>query len=197
MVGAIFRLTVYCFHKNQFKTMEKMSKNNLTQKFSNGTIITHWLTALLILLLFPMGKYMSDIEAAEKMGLIKVHVILGMLVFIMTIIRSWLFFKAPRPEDLKTGSKFNDKLAVWIHNAFYFLLFGISISGIGAMILGGYGSALIGGNPDLILSKGEIVPLKGHEIMSLIMMILLVMHVIGVVKHYILTKENTIKRIFW
>ncbi len=173
-----------------------MFKNDLTKKFSSGTIITHWLTAVLILALFPMGKYMSDIETAEKMGLIKIHVVLGIIVFVMTIIRSWLFFKAPRPEDLKTGSSFNDKLVIWIHNAFYFLLFGISISGIGTMILGGYGEALINGNPNIILNKYEVMPLKGHEIMSLIMMILLVMHIVGVVKHYLLTKENTLRRIF-
>lgn len=174
-----------------------MIKNDLTKKFSSGTIITHWLTALLILLLFPMGKYMSDLDPAEKMGLIKIHAVLGILVFIMTIIRSWLFFKSPRPEDLKTGSNFNDKLIAWIHNAFYFLLFGISISGIGTMIIGGHGEALISKNPSLILSKDAIMPLKGHEIMSVIMMILLVMHILGVVKHYVLTKENTLRRIFW
>ncbi|WP_394747694.1 cytochrome b [Spongiimicrobium salis] len=177
--------------------MEKAFKNDLTKKFGSGTIITHWLTALLILILFPMGKYMADIAPNEKMGLLKIHAVLGILVFLMTIIRSWLFFKAPRPEDLKTGSRFNDILAVWIHHAFYFLLFGISISGIGAMILGGYGEALITDNPDLILNKDDVMPLQGHNIMSIIMMVLLVMHVIGVIKHYIITKENTIRRIFW
>lgn len=174
-----------------------MLKNDLTKKFSSGTIITHWLTAFLILLLFPLGKYMADIEAAEKMGLIKIHAVLGIVVFLMTIVRSWLFFKSPRPEDLKTGSNFNDKLVIWIHNAFYLLLFGISISGIGTMIIGGYGDALINENPSLVLSKDEVLPLKGHEIMSIIMMVLLVMHIAGVIKHYILTRENTLRRIFW
>ncbi|WP_298516106.1 cytochrome b/b6 domain-containing protein [uncultured Kordia sp.] len=174
-----------------------MFKNDLTKKFSSGTIITHWLTAFLILLLFPMGKYMAGLETSEKMGFIKIHAVLGIIVFIMTIIRSWLFFKSPRPEDLKTGSNFNDKLVIWIHNAFYILLFGISISGIGTMILGGYGDALMNDNANLILNKDEIMPLKGHEIMSVIMMVLLVMHILGVIKHYILTKENTLRRIFW
>ncbi|MET2985202.1 cytochrome b [Aureibaculum conchae] len=170
--------------------------NDLTKKFSTGTIIIHWLTAILILLLFPLGKYMAGLNPSEKMGMIKVHAVLGIVVFVLTIIRSYLFFKSPRPKDLKTGSKFNDKLAVWIHNAFYFLLFGIAISGIATMILGGYGEALSQGNSDLIKTLEEIPPLKGHGVMALVMMILLVLHVIGVLKHYILTKENTLKRIF-
>ena len=181
-------------------------KNDLTQKFSKGTIIIHWLTTLLILLLFPLGKYISDINPSDKIGLIKailinrcgiknIHAILGIIVFILTMFRSWQFFKAQRPSHLKTGSKFNDKLAVYVHNAFYFLLFGISLSGIAVMIIGGYGNAITSGNLDLIQDRENIIPLKAHNILAVIMMILLVIHVVGVIKHYILLKENTLKRI--
>ena len=177
--------------------MENTIKNDLTQKFSRGTITIHCLSALLIITLFPMGKYMADLEPADKMDLIKVHALLGIIVFILTLIRSWLFFKSPRPADLKTGSKFNDKLAVWIHNAFYFLLIGISISGIGAMVLGGYIEALSNNAAAPIVDRNEIMPLQGHNVLSIIMMVLLVMHVAGVIKHYMVTKENTLKRIFY
>ncbi len=168
--------------------------NDLNQKYSKVTVVVHWLTALLIFILFPMGKYMEGLDPSEKMGLIRIHAILGLIVFGLTIIRSWQFFKARRPEDLKTGSKFNDKLAVWIHNAFYFLLFGLAVSGIATIGLGGYIDALQIGNSELILERNEVLPLKGHGILALIMILLLVMHVIGVIKHYLLLKENTLKR---
>lgn len=169
--------------------------NDLNQKYSKGTIVVHWITALLILILFPLGKYMTGLEPSEKMEAIKIHAILGIIIFILTIIRSWLFFTTTRPDDIRTGSKYNDKLAVWIHNAFYFLLFGISVSGIATMLLGGYGNALINGSGEFIQSKDEIRPLKGHAILAMILMVLFVMHVLGVVKHYLKTKENTLKRI--
>ena len=172
-----------------------MIKNDLTKKFSKTTRVTHGITALLILALVPMGKYMEDLEISEKMGLVKIHAILGILVFILTIIRTVSFFKHKRPADLKTGSKFNDKLAVRVHNIFYFLLFGIVISGLATMILGGYGEALKTGIIDMVKSHSEIPPLKPHGIMATIMMILLVMHVIGFIKHLIVKKENTLKRI--
>lgn len=171
-------------------------ENDLTQKYNKGTIAIHWITALLILILFPLGKYMSGLEPSEKMGLIKIHAIFGIVVLLLTIVRSWLFFKKKRPDDLKTGSKFNDKLAIWIHNIFYFILFAIAFSGIATMILGGYGEALQSNNFELIKERADIAPLKPHGIMALIMMLLLVMHVIGVIKHYFFTKENTLKRIF-
>ncbi len=168
--------------------------NDLSHKYGKSNIVIHWLTAVLILALFPMGKYMEDSTASEKLGLVKIHAILGIVVFILTIARSYLFFKSKRPDDIKTGSKFNDKLAVWIHNAFYFLLIGISIAGSATLFGGGYVDALKSGNSDLILSKENIAPLKAHGLLATIMIILLVFHVVGVIKHYIMTKENTLKR---
>ncbi len=176
--------------------VEKAMRNNLTQKYSRGTIIIHWLSALLIIILFPLGKYMAGLEPMNKMGLIKIHAGLGILVLVLTVIRSWLFFKALRPADIATGSRINDKLVVWVHNAFYFILFGIAISGVAVMILGGYGDALQNNNSGLILSRDQIAPLKGHGLLALILMVLLLMHVVGVVKHYLATRENTLRRIF-
>lgn len=170
------------------------TNNDLTQKYSKGNIVIHWATAILILTLFPLGKYMSGLSVTEKMDFIKIHALLGTIVFLLTLVRSYLFFKSKRPEDLRTGSKFNDKLAVWIHNAFYFLLIGISIAGIATMISGGYVDALKSGMSDLIASKENIMPLKAHRLLATFMMILLVLHVLGVIKHYVLTKENTLKR---
>ena len=170
-------------------------QNDLSKKFSKTIRITHGLTALLIVALFPMGKYMAGLEIFEKMGLVKIHAILGILVLILTVFRTISFFKSERPADLKTGSKFNDKLAVWIHNIFYFMLFGIVVSGLATMILGGYGEALKSGTIDIIKSQSEIPPLKPHGIMATLIIILLVMHIVGFIKHLVLKKENTLKRI--
>nr|WP_299175081.1 cytochrome b/b6 domain-containing protein [uncultured Allomuricauda sp.] len=168
--------------------------NDFTKKYSRGTIAVHWLTTILIISLFPLGKYMESLSASDKMGFVKIHAILGIIVLILTLVRSYLFFKSERPDDLKTGSKFNDRLTIWIHNAFYFLLIAISIAGLVAMSVGGYVDALKSGTSELILQRENIAPLKAHGLLANIMVILLVLHVLGVVKHYILTKENTLKR---
>ncbi|RLD25332.1 MAG: hypothetical protein DRI54_05095 [Bacteroidetes bacterium] len=169
--------------------------NDLTKKFSKATIWVHWLTAIIILTLFPLGKYMTGLESGDKMGLIKLHAGLGILVLLLTIYRSFIFFKHERPEDLKTGSKFNDRLAVWIHNAFYFLIIAIGISGVAVLATGGYIDAF-DGNAGLIKSPEDIPPLKAHGFLSLTLMIFLALHVLGFIKHYFLTKENTLKRVF-
>lgn len=172
-------------------------KNDLTQKYSKGVIAIHWITALLILILFPLGKYMAGLESAEKLWLIKIHGLLGILIFILTIVRSVLFFTTKRPKHLSTGSKFNDILAIGIQRTFYVLLLIIGISGIATLILGGYVNATTASpmSPELILPRSEIIPLKIHNILAVIMIILIVMHIIGVVRFNIKNKVNVIKRI--
>ena len=162
-----------------------------------GTIAIHWITALLIVILFPLGKYMSGLEPSAKLWLIKIHGLLGMLIFILTIVRCVLFFTTKRPRHLSTGSKFNDQLAVVIQRSFYILLLIIGCSGIATLILGGYVDATIASpmSPELILPRDEIGSLKIHSILAIMMMILIAMHIVGVIRFNIKNKINVIKRI--
>ena len=174
-----------------------MTHKSESGKYTTGIIIIHWLTTILILALFPMGKFMEGLPISEKMGLVKVHVILGNLIFLLTLVRIYYFFKSPRPKAVETGSKINNKLIHWIHNGFYILLVAISVSGIASIILGGYGEAFNSGDISSIKPHSEIPPLKAHGFIALLIMVLLVFHVVGVVKHYIIKKENTLKRVWW
>lgn len=174
-----------------------MIKNDLSQRYSQAVIVIHWLSAFLILCLFPLGKYMSGLEPEEKMWLIKIHGILGILIFFLTIVRSVLFFTTERPEHLRTGSKFNDLLAIAIQRSFYVLLLIIGISGLATLISGGYIEATTATPmaPELIHSRSDIAPLKVHNALSVLMMLLVVMHIAGVVRFNIKHKTNVIKRI--
>jgi len=172
-----------------------MTKNDLTQKYGKSTIWIHWVTAILIIISFPLGKYVEELEPVDKLGFLKIHAILGIIVLLLSIYRSYLYFKSPRPPKLKTGSDFNDKLVIWIHNIFYILLFLIPLTGIVTMITTGYGDAVFAGDINLIKPHEESLPLESHEILATLMMILLLLHIIGVVKHKVLYKENTMKRI--
>lgn len=134
--------------------------NDLNQKYSSARIAIHWISTILILILFPLGKYTTSIEGEEKLSLIQTHALLGLAVLILTLIRTWLFFKSKRLANLKTNSKINDKLIVWDHNLFYILLFAITISGIPSILSGGYVEALESQNIQYIKA------LVGHEILA-------------------------------
>lgn len=174
-----------------------MGKNDLPKKYGKTVIMIHWLSVMLILTLFPLGKYMSGLEVSEKLRLVKLHGILGAIVFVLTILRSVLFFTSERPPHLSTGSKFNDLLAIGIQRSFYVLLLIIGFSGLASLIVGGYLEALTASPmlPELVQPRSEIGPLKLHNVLSMLLMFLAATHVIGVIRFNILHKTNVLKRI--
>ncbi len=176
--------------------METNIKNNLTEKYSKAIIIIHWLSFLLIMVLIPLGFLMTNTEnGALKLILLNAHVFIGLLVFILTLLRAWFFFKHKRPSRLQTGKWLHNKLIVWIENSFYFILVLLSTSGIATVIFGNFAEAM--SKNDILLLSQTIDTSSGmaHKALAIILAILLMGHVGGVISHYIKTKENTLKRI--
>ena len=62
--------------------------NDLNQKYSTAIIAIHWISTILILILFPFGKYTTSIEGEEKLSLIQTYALLGLAVLILTLIRT-------------------------------------------------------------------------------------------------------------
>lgn len=172
--------------------MKAKVKNDLSQKFSKGTIWTHWISALLIIILILASLKIAGFEKFTRHTIVKIHLFIGSAVILFTILRTIFFFKDKQPEHLRTGSKFVDKLAVWNHYSFYILLFALSISGIMIIVNGHYIDFAKSGNIELITKTSA---LKYHVLFALLVVLMLLLHLLGVIKHYIFTKENTLKRI--
>lgn len=171
-------------------------KNDLSDKYSKPTIIIHWLSFVLIMGLIPAGFIVSNIENSEtKLILLRVHVIAGVLVFILTLLRVWFFFKHKRPSKLQTGNRLHDKLIIWLENSFYFILILLSTSGLATLVFGNFTEAIQNNDASLLPQTVDVPPLMAHKAMAIILIILLIGHVGGVINHYIKTKENTLKRI--
>ncbi|MBS1776171.1 MAG: cytochrome b/b6 domain-containing protein [Bacteroidetes bacterium] len=176
--------------------MKTIVNNNLSDKYSKGTIIIHWLSFLLIIALIPTGIIMADMEPGiAKINLLRLHALVGIIVFVLTLVRVWFFFRHKRPSKLETGSVLHNKLVVWIENSFYYILILLCITGIGTIIMGGFGEAIQSVNASLLPENLDIPPLNAHKASAILLIIVLFGHIGGVINHYIKNKENTIKRI--
>lgn len=170
-------------------------KNDLSQKYSKGTIWIHWLSAIFIIALVLISLNVGGMDSLERTKLVKIHLFFGGSVFILTLFRSFLLIKTKQPEHLKTGSKIGEQLIYWNHYAFYILLLVVSFTGIVVLFQGNYFSFLSNGNVESLASQKEIPMLKYHVLMVLFIIVMLILHVLGVLKHLILAKENTLRRI--
>ena len=172
-------------------------KNDLSLKFSLATKIVHWVSAVLISALIPLGIKMHEMEVStQKLSLYKTHSIIGIVLLLLTIYRVYIYFKHERPPHLKTGTKWNDKLAVWIHSAFYFVILLMTFTGVGINAAAGLINAYKSNDITQFPANIDVLPAEIHETFFIVTSVLILMHVGGFIKHWALNKENTIKRIF-
>lgn len=165
------------------------------KKYHKNIIISHWLTALLILIVFPIGLKINDSKGSVRVVLLVIHAVLGIAIFGITLVRSWMSLKYPRPLPVNTGSQINNLLIVFVHKTFYLTLLGLCVSGILVLLKKRYYQYIFQKQEILTITEEKLVLLEYHENFSKIFVLLFLVHVIGVIKHYILKKENTLKRI--
>jgi cytochrome b561 len=155
----------------------------------------HWIMALLILALIPVGWYMAENEVYD---LYPYHKAAGMLVLFLAVLRLlWtLTNKHPHFPDTMIGI---NKAAAYIgHAVLYVLIFLMPISGYIYSSSGGYDISFFGlfDIPLLIEKNEELHKMAGqaHEIIAFTALAIIIGHVIMAYKHHFIDKDNTMQK---
>ena len=103
--------------------------NNLTE-YGSISKIFHWLSAAVLLIQIPLGFYLVDLDFSEKkMTIESIHVLLGVGIFYLTVLRLIYKFFNPTPplsNSIFPGQRFIAKLN---HIFLYISIITITISG--------------------------------------------------------------------
>ncbi|MFZ3004327.1 MAG: cytochrome b [Undibacterium umbellatum] len=170
-----------------------------TQRYSNFSIVLHWLIAILIIIAFILGNIMVDMRISPtKLQYYSYHKWLGVTVlgFVALRLISRLLSKAP-PYPANMG-KVQTHIANGTHILLYVLMFAVPLSGYFYTLAAGYPvvylglfelPVLIGPNPEI---KGSLKEL--HEILNNIMLVLVLLHVAAALKHHFYDKDGLLHR---
>ena len=105
-------------------------KNTLTE-YGIISKVLHWLSAILLLIQIPLGFYLVDLDfGEERLSVENVHIIIGLSIFYLVIIRllNKIFNPTPKLDpSIFKGQKFIAKLN---HILLYVAILSITISGI-------------------------------------------------------------------
>jgi len=153
-----------------------------------GTLarLLHWTSATLIIVLWIMGKVMTNGEVAQ---LYRAHVTIGLIVLVLTVVRIVWIFMDNRPDDLSMPG-WRKQAFTWNHRLLYLVILLMVLSGISTLLLSGIGLSPANVAPDLIK---DVPSVTGHQIGSLFILLLFLMHVGGVLQ-YQFTEGNTLSR---
>ena len=170
--------------------------NNLAE-YGIISKIFHWLSAAVLLVQIPLGFYLVDLDFNEKrINLESTHVIFGLSLFYLTVLRLIYKFINPTPSlgnSIFTGQKLIAKLN---HIFLYISVLTITISGALKKLFNGeildvfFFDLEIKDNFELAKLFYNIHVFGNYTLIALISL-----HILAIVVHKVLFKENLLKRI--
>jgi cytochrome b561 len=173
----------------------------IVDKYNKGTILFHWIHgALLMFVLLTASLVLSNLpDDVEKIPSLQIHLILGIVVVVLTIIRLIVLNKNEKLKPLKMDT-FRQTIVTWHHRLIYILIFLIGVSGIISAKSANLGAIVFFGSKEKLY---EVVAQYGdifftiHGILAKILLFLIVTHIAGVIFYIIKNKDNILKRIWF
>lgn len=165
--------------------------NQKVVNYSRGAQLLHWSNALLILIMWPLGMIMTrSSDVATKTTLYQVHVAIGLLVLVLTLIRTVWRLTVARPAIPPKLTSVQRRTVMAVHMLQYVALLALTFSGVGMLLASGLGLSITAVSPQLIVDAPATTV---HHATARIFAVLLVMHIGGVMR-YQFTKGDTLGR---
>ena len=189
-------------------------------RYTKTAVILHWLIALGIFGMFALGWFMSDIpkeapkqimfdlfnwgifnwpvteEISPRSFYFNVHKSFGVTIFALILLRTlWRLTHTP-PVLLSSYKAIERKLASVSHRLLYVLMLVLPLTGVIMAVYSKYGIKWFGmpfisgldNNPMRLIFK------EAHEIIGLVLLVIVVVHILGALKHQLVDKDKTLNR---
>jgi cytochrome b561 len=166
-------------------------------QYSKRMVIVHWLTLALLITAWLLGDSLADATDDSKATLAGyiTHVAAGMAVLLLTVTR--LMFRSADGTPPPIGQTAMDKVAKSIHHILYTLLFVLPVSGVVTLFSGRAGKALLVGDANLLPKKDgyeQVFAHEVHEVLVTVLIVLVVVHILGAIKHQFIKKDGLMER---
>ncbi len=159
------------------------------------TRFLHWFMGLLVVLQFlKLGDRIKDGEHWVGQTIVPWHVSIGASIFVLAAIRLWWAMRQrpyrPQPEAFPVMVKMG-------HLLLYACMFLMPVTGIAALLGGGYGLTLFGVD---VITKTEVeIPWLGaignlHSPIAWMFVALVLGHIAAALFHHFVRRDQTLKR---
>ncbi len=182
-----------------------MALSNTTTQYGGVTKTFHWLTALLILTLIPLGIYANGLpydtseELAQKAWLFSLHKTLGVTVFFVALGRILWALSQPKPALLHPDRKLESFAAETVHWLLYGSLLLVPLSGwVHHAATDGFAPIWwpFGQNLPFVPKSETLASTAAglHIVFERVLAASVLLHVAGALKHHIIDKDATLRR---
>ncbi len=168
-------------------------------QYSKRMVIIHWLTLALVIAAWFLGEAASDARHATGAALQDyiIHALVGGTIFLLTLARL-VFRRKDGTPPLLADKPMLQTMAKGVHHLLYTLLILLPISGVIQIVTSDVGKALLAGDATLLPKKFDgVFAHEVHEILVSVLIAVVVLHIIGALKHQFINKDGVMKRISW
>lgn len=170
-------------------------------RYSRGAIALHWIIALLIVLNFALAWISEDLPKEDRAALIGNHKAIGITILVLTVVRILWRLRHRAPPLVETLKAWEAALSRVVHVLLYGLMLAIPLAGWAMS-----SSFSKGGPVDMFglfgfpaLPVGHDNATQGlyhelHEITATLMLVLFIVHVGAALKHHMIDKDATMRR---
>ncbi|WP_300029367.1 cytochrome b/b6 domain-containing protein [uncultured Roseobacter sp.] len=182
-----------------------MPMTNSTTHYGGVTKAFHWLTALLIITLIPLGIYANGLPydtsgaLAQKAWFFSLHKTLGITVFFVALARILWALSQPKPGLLHADRKLESFAAETVHWLLYGSLLLVPLSGwVHHASTEGFAPIWwpLGQNlPMVPKSESLAATTVGlHIVFERVLAACILLHVAGALKHHVIDRDSTLRR---
>jgi cytochrome b561 len=174
-----------------------MSILNNKSKYGLLAKLIHWLTAAGLIVQIPFGFYLVDLDFDQtRVDIENYHILFGLIIFYVTLIR--LIFKLLTPAPNFKGSAFLGQkfIAKLNHLLLYLTLLTVTFSGILKKLFNGESLVIFFKKINLTYNYELSEQFYSIHILANYALIgLITLHILAVLFHKFLLRENILKRI--
>ena len=173
----------------------------MVKKYNWALVLLHWLVAIVVIQSLLFGNFVLTAYGNDdpaKLQILLVHMIAGILILALMIIRLVVRRKSDHPSQAKTGNDVLDRVGPWTHSVFYFVIIVMGLSGLAmAQMADLFAIVFLDSGAPLPANFDALPPRQGHEIMSKILIGLIGLHFVATLYHQFVLRDNIMARMWF
>lgn len=174
-----------------------MRFKNTKRHWGLVSIALHWSMAAMVFAMYSLGLYMTGLEYMHRWyeAAPHLHKSSGVVVFVLLCFRTFWTLTSSRPEPAPMPA-WERKASAVVQGLFYFLLFGIAISGYLISTADGRAVEVFGlfEVPALIsgIDRQEDIAGAVHLVLASFTIVLSGLHAMAALKHHFIDRDKTL-----